>query len=485
MTDATPDEMIEDASIEGLPRRSRFGGFVRGALLGTVVSGGVALGLSLMSSLPPHLPGVGRVEVVRSPSSDAPDPPSTEQVAPDDAQTATVVQPSVAVSPEEPTEQPETEPAAELQAEPTPESDGSAVETVEPAEETGAPSEPEVTDTGTVATGTSEQTGTDEPATDAGEPTTEPAATEPDEDAASAPEDADTAEVAATSEAEQPAAEAPAAEAETEAETTETAGQGLATATQVTPKPEETRKLALSGPAFEVNARPFQTPAGAPLLAVVLEDAATGSIKPEALALMTMPLTFAVRADSQDARAFGMAAREAGHEVLAELPMLREDGAVPKLGELSPNAAPDELEALTQQHLASLDMAIGATAPDGAKLLLDRLAMAAVMAPVSEHGFAYLDLRAGIGSAAERIAGEAGVAYAASNRFVDAGATEEQIYQLLEGASFQARRKGTAIVTITASPEALKALVRWGLERGGQDVWFAPLSAVMKRQQSQ
>ena len=73
-----------------------------------------------------------------------------------------------------------------------------------------------------------------------------------------------------------------------------------------------------------------------------------------------------------------------------------DEDALPKEGELSPNAPADELQALTERYLADLDMSVGATAPEGARLLQDRTAMAAVLEPVKEHGFAYLDLRAGI-----------------------------------------------------------------------------------------
>ena len=52
------------------------------------------------------------------------------------------------------------------------------------------------------------------------------------------------------------------------------------------------------------------------------------------------------------------------------------------------------------------------------------------------------------------------------------------------GAAFLARRSGAAVVSVEASQYALKAIIRLGLERGGQSVWFAPLSAVIARRES-
>jgi polysaccharide deacetylase 2 family uncharacterized protein YibQ len=465
MTEIAQKEVSADAAFQDVGRgRSRFGGFVRGAFWGVLLSGGVAVASSLLTPLPENLPGVGRVAVVGNTGTATSAPTVEPQTDPE---------PSVAV-----TEQTD---AAQTDAEATEE--GAQVTSAPATDVEGSPaSEEGETTVGSDAGGDAASTAESEPAsTETGasdeQETTQAEATEQTEAEAGTGAETET-EASASGEGDDTGADIQVAAlpdpvAETEPETQPQA---------VVTEPVE---IKLSGPALSVNARTFEAPENAPLMAVILTDAGNGTIAPEALSLLTMPLTLSIRSDVEIAREIAEAARGAGHEVLAELPMMGGDGnALPKEGELSPNAPVDELQALTKKHLAALDMSIGATAPEGARLLLDQAALAAVLKPVGEYGFAYLDLRSAIGSAAERVAAETGMTYAASNRFVGAGATEDQIYQVLEGSAFQARRNGTTIVTVAASQDALKALVRWGLERGGQEVWFAPVSAVIKRQQA-
>ena len=238
--------------------------------------------------------------------------------------------------------------------------------------------------------------------------------------------------------------------------------------------------LNLSGPALQVNARKFEAPDSAPLLAVVLDDAGNGAIEADALSLLTMPLTLAIRPEGDASVALARAAHAANHEVLAQLPMARtpdESGQ----GVLRSDQSAGDLRDTTLRHLADLDVAIGATPPEGALLTRNRDALQAIIGPIADHGFAYLDLDPGIGSEAERLSTAAGVVYAGSDRFVPAGKDDAQVFTSIENAAFQARQKGTAIVYITASREALTALLRWGLVKDRRPVWFAPVSAVIAR----
>ena len=68
-----------------------------------------------------------------------------------------------------------------------------------------------------------------------------------------------------------------------------------------------------------------------------------------------------------------------------------------------------------------------------------------------------------------------------ANTFVGAGATSAEVYQGLEEAAAQARALGTAIIFVEAGRESLRALIKWGFEKGTPDVVFAPISAVAKK----
>ncbi|MEM1162730.1 MAG: divergent polysaccharide deacetylase family protein [Pseudomonadota bacterium] len=250
---------------------------------------------------------------------------------------------------------------------------------------------------------------------------------------------------------------------------------------EATAEAEAAPEIVLPGPALDVNARAFDQSATTPLMSVVLMDASNGVVSAETLQVLTMPLTLAVSPEGTDARDLAEAARAAGHEVLVELPLAVRSGD--EIGEgLTAEASASALSLASAKALGRLDMAVGATAPDGAAMLNASTAMAAITKPMAEHGFAWVEPRAGVGSAVQRLATTSDLVYAQGNRVVAAGASPDQIYQVLEGAAFQARRDGASIVFVAASQNALQALVRWGLERGGQEVWFAPISAVIRKQ---
>lgn len=456
MAQNAPEPQVRDADIDGLSRGSWLPGFARGVALGGLGSVVALLGLTLTQPLPPHLPGVGTVTVLTPGAGEGAEtePSGTVETpaAAADTDTASGNTATAPVSEAEPTEVPAASTTAESGT------TGTASKDPEPAAPAGAEATDDAAQVAAVSPTETEAAGAE--TTGAGSETETPAA--------------DT-----------PATETPAAE-DAPAEETNTA----------TPEPAQTetnvevaalapaRVIELAGPALKVNARVFDAPPNAPLMAVVLEDPARGAIAANAMALLTMPLTFAVRPDRAGAQDLADAARAAGHEILAQLPL-----SAPKDGEQPTSlfagaASPQGLSTVTQNYLADLGSAIGATVPSDAPVLNDQSAMEAILAPLAPHGFAYLDLKSGIGSTGRRISESSGFEYAESNRYAGPEATEEQIYQILDGAAFQARRKGTAIVSVAASSAALKAVVRWGLERGGQEVWFAPLSAVIARQKA-
>ncbi len=409
-------------------RRSGIGRFFSGAILGLLVCVLVAIGLTLSFPLPEDLPGVGTVRVEGSGAPEAPaedgdqvQEQATAQSDGDDAGTSGEPDGADAASGEQ-------DPNAFIT-----EDQGSSTTSGE------APAAGQSDDTGTgtdvatdqdagpeVATGPDEVSGSDETAG-----SDEVAAVSPDDPAGDA-------------------VELPAGE------------------------------ISLSGPALEVNARPFEAPAGAPLLAVVLTDAGNGTIEPDTLPLLTMPLTLAIDPAGANGATLATAARTAKHEVLVQLPFARsaeETGA----GVLHAGMSVDEIQDLTVRNLAALPEALGATPRKGAQMLGERDAMQAVIAPLKQHGFAYVDQLAGSGSVAGELAVADGVFYAETNRVVPAASNGDQIFSSLENAAFQARQKGTAIVEITTGPDALTALLRWGLEKDRRPVWFAPVSAVLKR----
>ncbi|MEM7683576.1 MAG: hypothetical protein AAF293_02040, partial [Pseudomonadota bacterium] len=274
MSVTATDDLVEDAEIEGLPQPSRFWSFVKGALLGVIASVAAAIGLTLSNPLPDNLPGVGTVRIDQDAASAPSGPVGVTDSATEEPENA-----SVQAGTEADTAQPEApEQGVEIAIVQTP-----------VAGDADAPSEDaavvEAEDVSPIA-----------PA---------PAPEDGDASTATAPETEDASS--------DPASEPDPAEDESDIEVSAIAPSNDLAEPVAQPEPEP---LAFAGPALNVNARTFDAPGSASLLAVVLEDAGNGSISLDKLGLLTMPLTLSIRPDSAASVDLAKAARAARHEVL-------------------------------------------------------------------------------------------------------------------------------------------------------------------------
>lgn len=472
MVQTDPDELVEDAEIEGLPKRSGFLSFLLGLALGGVTSAAVLLGLSLSHPLPRDLPGIGNVRIEGSQAATAPTQVVIAEQTSASNVTTQVPSSTDTTSAEKDAVTPDGVRSDDAESAPASLSDSGA-ETV------AAETSEDVTATITTesADGDAQQVQTSGTEPSVGESTTA-------SEISSQITSQDTLQGASQTEP----AETEQAETTSPQAVEETTDPDLQVAAVTPTEPlqpadpvPEVPELNLSGPAIEVNARAFDAPPNAPLLAIVLEDAGNGALETDALTLMTMPLTLAIRPEGAESTALAEAARSAKHEILVQLPFARSD-AEQSAEYLHLDMSDPDRNNLTHRNLAQLPGAIGVVPPDGATLLNDAQAMRSVIEPLEKHGFAFIDVTAGSGSKVEALARAAGLSYSETSRYVPEGATDQQVFTSLESAAFQARQRGTAIVQINASRAALTAILRWGLEQDRRPVWFAPVSAVLKRQ---
>ena len=372
-------------------------------------------------------------------------------------------------------------PAAE-----TGDGDGAPTEAAETATDTATveAATPETTEAIEPTTGDAvETTETTEPtaeATETAEPTTGDAAeraeaTEPtvDEAAAEATEAAGpVSNNTAAPEATEPAA--------TEAAAPETAEETGDTAAIETPAPPvvPVPEISLRGPAIDVNSQPFNGPPDAGLISVVLYGAVTDWLVNEALGDTFLPLTVAIRPGKPDEIRLAESAGARGFEVLAVLPL--STGRAGSTG-LTAGDSAQTLEVSAAEALAALKMSIGAVAPDGAGMLDDPEAMAALLRPVAAHSFVWVEPRASSRSAAARLAVESELIFVQAKVFVEPGADVADVKGGLDQAVENARRLGSAIVFVEAGPEALRTVVTWALQLGSGEVVLAPLSAVVRK----
>ncbi|MEL6577068.1 MAG: divergent polysaccharide deacetylase family protein, partial [Pseudomonadota bacterium] len=206
-------------------------------------------------------------------------------------------------------------------------------------------------------------------------------------------------------------------------------------------------RLALAGPALEVNARDFSLASGAQAISLVLLSPLDGTQVPvDALEGLGFPITIGLPATSRDARSVGERLRAAGHELIAELPANSEAGAI-------------------EDALASMPLGVAAAFMDGAGSGgRPRDDMLAVLA---QNGFAYFDSRSIGGGAALRAARAAGVPAVSPDRGATSSVTEGQLLQTLNIAALVAKRQGTAVVVAPATTATLRAVLTFALEGAG------------------
>lgn len=472
----------------------------KGAIYGLLFSGAVAVVLSLVTPLPENLPGVGAVRVVdnsRESGALATEQSTQEAVTPSANTSATSTNENATSASDDSAEDAQTtvadgdnanDASAERNRSAT---DASKLsQSTEPNTVPGSDAVSEEQSSASNSTATAETEGataaTDQ-ASDADQSVEVEQATDTDQgiaapevnDSAQTDERPSTNDTAQTdTEADAPSTDEaqPARTNETSEETTEVAA---ITPAEIGPPPDPV-SIELSGPALTVNARSFDVPSDAPLMAVVLSNATSGAIAPDALPLLTMPLTFSIVPNSPSDRAFALSAREAQHEVLSQIPVQSTESGGTADQILTVMDA-DRIALEVNARMAVLDMAVGATMPGDAFGASDPALLAAAIDTIEQHGFAFLDSRPGLVGVGGSGPGDGNVRYVSADRLVPAGATTEQIYEILETSAYRAQRQGSAIVVLDSSQEALQALLQWGLQRDRRPVWFAPISAVIAK----
>lgn len=237
--------------------------------------------------------------------------------------------------------------------------------------------------------------------------------------------------------------------------------------------------IVLDGPAITMNAAPFEDSSNLPLIAVVLTDPVSGEVTQETLLSLDMPLTLAIAPDQPGAVELAAEAGLAGYEILAELPV----AAPGSSGGWAIHAGLSDIEVAdrTSAIMSSLWMSVGATGDLAEGAVIDENVLRGVIGVLERHGYAMIGQGAGDGITAA-LAGAFGVPYTGRDQTIGAGASSEQIYQVLDAAVVAAKQNGTAVVSGPVSLAMLQGLYRWGLEKGGREARLAPISAVIRRQ---
>lgn len=236
----------------------------------------------------------------------------------------------------------------------------------------------------------------------------------------------------------------------------------------------------LSGPAFMVNAVPFEPAPDTPLVAIVLDDTAANPLLHEFLFTAGLPLTVGIVAGGGGDRETANAARGAGLEVVAQLPLTRQgqsSGAGLEYG-LTESEAADRTFTMMQR----LPMAVAASRPLTASSPPNASVLRGMVATLTPLGFAYVDHGVAQGDRSTFVAAGLDMPVGVSRHIIPAGAGAGDVAAVLDAAAAEAARRGGAVVFASPGEQLVLALQLWGGEGSGNLARLAPLSAVILRQ---
>lgn len=242
----------------------------------------------------------------------------------------------------------------------------------------------------------------------------------------------------------------------------------------------ELSAIELAGPALSVNATPFEAAPEDALVAVVLDDTAANPLLHETLFGLGMPVTIGVIAGAAGDRVTGQMARDAGYEVVAQLPLAapgQSEGAMLEYGLPEADAAER-----TMLLVRRLPMAVAASLPLAIPVPPEGTVLSGILDALGPLGFAWLEQ--GVApDAAPALTSDGIERIVAVSRFaIPAGATAMDAHAILDRASAAAKEDGAAVVMASADEAVLLALQLWGGEGAQGQARLAPLSAVVRRQ---
>jgi len=172
-------------------------------------------------------------------------------------------------------------------------------------------------------------------------------------------------------------------------------------------------------------------------------------------------------------------AREAGHEVLLELPMEPYDYPANDPGPytlLTSLSAGDNMERLTWL-MSRFTGYFGITAYQGAKFTSDRTAMEPMLEALESRGIMYVDTGSSPRSVGPELASNLGLAWTKGDFVVDPALTPRSIDAALANLEDQARRNGSIVGFGSGFPITVERIQKWTEDLKDKGLILVPVSA--------
>lgn len=229
------------------------------------------------------------------------------------------------------------------------------------------------------------------------------------------------------------------------------------------------------------NAAPVDIPEGWPVIAIVIDDMGLDSKRGSKVLALPGPLTLSYLTYAQDLNAKAKQAINAGHEVMAHIPMEPTGNADPGPGALLAGTSSADLREQLDKYLNGWSGYVGINNHMGSKLTSDRAAMDVVMLELKGRGLMWLDSRTDSSTVGETAAAAMGVPSLGRDVFLDNEDDEQAIAAQLAKVESIARRQGYAVAIGHPRDATVAALSAWLATLPDKGIALAPVTEVLRR----
>ncbi len=240
-----------------------------------------------------------------------------------------------------------------------------------------------------------------------------------------------------------------------------------------TPRPAPTwRRYAVLAPATR----------GRPVIALVIDDVGLDRRRAARVISLPAPLTIAFLPYAKGLGAQTRAARTAGHEIIAHVPMEPTRSTVdpgPKF--LATYHGADEQRARLAWSLARLERYVGVSNHMGSRFTASPVHMRRLMLDLRDRGLLFLDSLTSGKSVGVQTAASLGVPHARRDVFLDNEATVGAVRRQLAELESVARHKGQAVGIGHPYDVTIAVLRKWIPEARRRGFVLVPISAIVRR----
>lgn len=233
--------------------------------------------------------------------------------------------------------------------------------------------------------------------------------------------------------------------------------------------------------AWVKNAVAAAAPHDRPMIAVVIDDVGLDRPRSRRAMALPAPVTIALMAYADEARAQAATARRAGHELIVHLPMEPEEGN----GDPGPTAllsglSETEFERRLDSNLSQFAGYVGINNHMGSKLTSDPTALAPVMAALKRRGLMFLDSRTTSETQGLAVARAFGVPAVERDVFIDHDPSPIAVRTALVHTEDLALQNGFAIAIGHPRDVTLDALEEWLPDLKERGFSVVPLTTIMR-----